>query len=163
VGAAARAVPPRGVSCDAPRAARPWRDAAPAWGVPRPARGGGASRAPLCLGGRSRRPPTQRASASEVGAQLRRRGVEADDVEQPRVGRGRRSRSRSRSCRPRPAAPRCPRRGSAGARSGLMSPAQVSDSTLTTHVLPLGYVGNVVLTAAGSSARPLLSRPSAFP
>ena len=54
-GAAARAVPPRGVSCDAPRAARPWRDGAPAWGVPRPARGGGASRAPLCLEGRSRR------------------------------------------------------------------------------------------------------------
>jgi hypothetical protein len=154
-GAAARAVPPRGVPGDAPRAARPWRDAAPAWGVPRPARGGGASRAPLCLEGHSRRPPTQRGSASEVGAQLRRRGVEADDVEQPRVGRvGDREAVRDRATAT-SGASLSEARQRWSARRGWMSPAPVSESTWTKHVFPLGYFRNVVRTAGGSSERPL--------
>jgi hypothetical protein len=78
-GAAARAVPPRGVPYDAPRAAQPWLGAAPAWGVPRPARGEDASRAPLCLEGRPLRPPSRRTPRAKsemscgVAARSRRR------------------------------------------------------------------------------------------
>ena len=50
-------------------------------------RGGDASPPPLCLEGRSRRPPVSEDAASEVGDELRRRGVEAHDVEHPRIGR----------------------------------------------------------------------------
>src|SRR5438132_1637187 len=85
--AAARVVPSRGASRGGPPAGRPWPGAAPAWAVPRPGRGGDASPPPLCLEGRSRRPPLSEGAAGEVGDELRRRGVEADDVEHPRVVR----------------------------------------------------------------------------
>ena len=41
----------------------------------------------LSVVARSRRPPPSESAASEVGDELRRRGVEANDVEHPRVGR----------------------------------------------------------------------------
>src|SRR6266542_5364508 len=84
---AAAAVPARAALCGEPRAVRLWPDAALAWGVPRPVRGGDASPSPLWFEGRSRRPPLSEGAAGEVGDELRRRGVEADDVEHPRVVR----------------------------------------------------------------------------
>ena len=63
VAAAARhVVLSRGAPRGERRAARPWPGAAaPASGMPRPVRGGDASPPPLCLEGRARRPPAQRA------------------------------------------------------------------------------------------------------
>src|SRR6266545_6440185 len=64
-GAVARDVRPRDVPCDVPRAARPWRDAAPAWAVPRLARDGDASPAPLYSKGAHGRPlPRERPERS---------------------------------------------------------------------------------------------------
>jgi hypothetical protein len=60
-GAAARAVPPRAAPLGGPPAARLWPGAEPAWGMAQPERGGDASPPPLCLEGRPRRPPVQRA------------------------------------------------------------------------------------------------------
>jgi hypothetical protein len=64
-GAATRAVPPRAAPFGEPPAARLWPGAEPAWGVPRPERGGDASPPPLCLEGRTRRPPVQRAPRAQ--------------------------------------------------------------------------------------------------
>src|SRR5438876_821878 len=112
--AAAAIVRARDVPCGEPQAGRSWPGAAPAWAVPRPVRGGDASPPPLCLEGRSRRPPLSASAAGEVGGELRRRAVgvagpdlatalleatlageEADDLVL-RLGRGRHQRERRR-------------------------------------------------------------------
>src|SRR6478735_9072058 len=85
-GAATWSVAAGGAPRDGPRAARPWPGAARPWDARRPARGGDASPPPLSSKG-ARDALVSESAASEVGDQLRRRRVEADDVEHPRVVR----------------------------------------------------------------------------
>jgi hypothetical protein len=83
--AAAVAVRLRGAACAAPRAGRPWPDGAPS-AVSRRT-DAVASTCSSLIGGCPRHPPLSEGAAGEVGDELRRRGVEADDVEHPRVVR----------------------------------------------------------------------------